>query len=140
MDQADVANGGRPWCKGARGLQTAVRYNCGTVTSVLELVDVEVSVTVTRNNRVAVACADSDSLSDSVVRCQCLGITLFSGFLPVLPTMPISDVHRKAVEEVITALRAVSAGGRGKRLLADMFLDLPDKEAWAEYYEVRSLS
>ncbi|KAI5117803.1 hypothetical protein M0805_004563 [Coniferiporia weirii] len=50
--------------------------------------------------------------------------------------MAISDAQRKAIEEVLAELTSASAGGRGKRLLADMFLELPDRDAWSEYYEV----
>lgn len=52
--------------------------------------------------------------------------------------MALTEPQRQAIEKVIEALLAISAGGRGKRMLADMFLDLPDTEAWSEYYEVRS--
>ena len=51
--------------------------------------------------------------------------------------MPILEAQRKAVEEVIGALISATAGNKGKRRLAEMFLELPDRDAWSEYYEVR---
>ncbi|EJD04577.1 uncharacterized protein FOMMEDRAFT_167736 [Fomitiporia mediterranea MF3/22] len=50
--------------------------------------------------------------------------------------MPINDAQKKAIEEVISAITSTAAGSRGKRKLADMFLELPDRDAWPEYYEV----
>ncbi|KAH8111512.1 hypothetical protein DFH11DRAFT_1613715 [Phellopilus nigrolimitatus] len=50
--------------------------------------------------------------------------------------MTINDVQKKAAEEVLAVLTSATASGRGKRLLADMFLELPDRDAWSEYYEV----
>ncbi|KAH9920304.1 uncharacterized protein B0H18DRAFT_1024740 [Fomitopsis serialis] len=49
--------------------------------------------------------------------------------------MPLSAALKHDIEEVITALlNAMSS--RNKRRLADMFMDLPDRTAWAEYYEI----
>lgn len=50
--------------------------------------------------------------------------------------MPISDTHRNAVEEVLAAVNAATGPTRGKRKLAEMFKELPDRDAWSEYYEV----
>ena len=52
--------------------------------------------------------------------------------------MPINDVQRKALEEVLAAVNATTGPNRGKRKLADMFQELPDRDAWSEYYEVRA--
>ncbi|KAF8972536.1 RSC complex protein [Flammula alnicola] len=49
--------------------------------------------------------------------------------------MPISPVHKTAIEEVITAILNVAAP-RGKRQLAAMFMDLVDRSSWPEYYEI----
>lgn len=50
-------------------------------------------------------------------------------------TMPIGEVLKSNVAEVLEALCNVPAGGRGKRKMVDMFMDLPDRESWPEYYE-----
>ncbi|KZT64027.1 hypothetical protein DAEQUDRAFT_733167 [Daedalea quercina L-15889] len=49
--------------------------------------------------------------------------------------MPLSAAQRHEIEEIIKTLLNVM-GPRNKRRLADMFMDLPDKAAWAEYYEI----
>jgi chromatin structure-remodeling complex subunit RSC1/2 len=50
--------------------------------------------------------------------------------------MPITLEQKNAIEEVITALLALTAS-RGKRQLAAIFMDLVDRAEWPEYYEVR---
>ncbi|THH06660.1 hypothetical protein EW145_g3937 [Phellinidium pouzarii] len=50
--------------------------------------------------------------------------------------MAITDAQKKAIEDVLTVLTTETAGGRGKRVLADMFFELPDRDTWSEYYEV----
>lgn len=47
--------------------------------------------------------------------------------------MPLPPAQKHDVEEVIQALLNTT---RNKRKLAEMFMDLPDRTAWAEYYEV----
>lgn len=49
--------------------------------------------------------------------------------------MPLSATQKHDIEDVIKALLNLTAP-RGKRRLADMFLDLVDRESWPEYYEV----
>lgn len=51
--------------------------------------------------------------------------------------MPIGEVLKSNVAEVLEALCNVPVGGRGKRKMVDMFMDLPDRESWPEYYEAR---
>ena len=49
--------------------------------------------------------------------------------------MTITSQQKQALEEIIqTILDAKSS--RGKRQLAEMFLELVDKTDWPEYYEV----
>ena len=50
--------------------------------------------------------------------------------------MPLPAAQKHDVEEVIKVILNATAP-RNKRKLADMFMDLPDKTAWSEYYEVR---
>lgn len=50
--------------------------------------------------------------------------------------MPITVAQKDEIQQVIDTLLK-STAPRGKRQLAGMFLDLVDREAWAEYYEVR---
>ena len=50
--------------------------------------------------------------------------------------MTISADIKKAVEGLIEELCAVPAPGRGRRKLVEMFLDLPDREEWPDYYKV----
>ena len=52
--------------------------------------------------------------------------------------MPINDAQRKALEEVLAVVNAATGPNRGKRKLADMFQELPDRDAWSEYYDVRA--
>ncbi|EJF58495.1 hypothetical protein DICSQDRAFT_90751 [Dichomitus squalens LYAD-421 SS1] len=49
--------------------------------------------------------------------------------------MPVSAAQKTAIEEVIRAITSASSR-RAKRRLADMFMDLVDRESWPEYYEV----
>ncbi|TDL22417.1 hypothetical protein BD410DRAFT_821293 [Rickenella mellea] len=49
--------------------------------------------------------------------------------------MPIPAAQKAAIEEIMVIILTTTAP-RGKRLLADMFLELVDEEAWPEYYEV----
>lgn len=50
--------------------------------------------------------------------------------------MPLSQETKRAVEEVVDALCALQAPGRRPRQLAEMFLDLPSREDWPDYYQV----
>ncbi|KAI0825268.1 hypothetical protein BC628DRAFT_1419247 [Trametes gibbosa] len=49
--------------------------------------------------------------------------------------MPLNAAQRSAIEDVVRALTSATSR-RAKRRLADMFLDLVDRESWPEYYEV----
>ncbi|OCH94163.1 hypothetical protein OBBRIDRAFT_748123 [Obba rivulosa] len=49
--------------------------------------------------------------------------------------MPVTAAQRHAIEEVINVLTNAT-NPRGKRRLADMFMELVDREHWPEYYEV----
>ncbi|CAK5269181.1 unnamed protein product [Mycena citricolor] len=49
--------------------------------------------------------------------------------------MAISPAQKAAVEEVLNAITSATGPPR-KRQLASMFMDLVDREDWAEYYEV----
>ncbi|KAI0761651.1 hypothetical protein BD413DRAFT_588501 [Trametes elegans] len=49
--------------------------------------------------------------------------------------MPLSAAQKTAIEEVIRAITSASSR-RAKRRLADMFLELVNRESWPEYYEV----
>ncbi|KAI0662365.1 hypothetical protein C8Q70DRAFT_957817 [Cubamyces menziesii] len=49
--------------------------------------------------------------------------------------MPVNAAQKNAIEEVIRALTSATSR-RAKRRLADMFLDLVDRDSWPEYYEV----
>lgn len=52
------------------------------------------------------------------------------------PTMPVSAAQKTAIEEVVRALTSATSR-RVKRRLADMFMELVDKDSWPEYYEAR---
>jgi hypothetical protein len=52
-----------------------------------------------------------------------------------LELMAVTDAQKAAVEQVIQAIKSVSSP-RKKRVIADLFLDLVDKETWADYYQV----
>jgi chromatin structure-remodeling complex subunit RSC1/2 len=49
--------------------------------------------------------------------------------------MILTPVQKSAVEEIINVL-VTTTGPRGKRRLAEMFMNLVDKDEWPEYYEV----
>jgi chromatin structure-remodeling complex subunit RSC1/2 len=49
--------------------------------------------------------------------------------------MPVTDAQKAAAQQVVEAIRGVTSP-RKKRALAELFLDLVDKETWANYYEV----
>ena len=51
--------------------------------------------------------------------------------------MPVTNAQKAAAEQVIDAIKGVTSP-RKKRVLAELFLDLVDKETWANYYEVPS--
>ncbi|OJT08505.1 Chromatin structure-remodeling complex subunit rsc1 [Trametes pubescens] len=48
--------------------------------------------------------------------------------------MPVSAAQKTAIEEVVRALTSATSR-RVKRRLADMFMELVDKDSWPEYYE-----
>ena len=51
--------------------------------------------------------------------------------------LPLPASHGAAIDEVLESIEKVTVTrGRGTRQLSEMFVDLPDKEAWKEYYEV----
>jgi hypothetical protein len=50
----------------------------------------------------------------------------------------VTDAQKTAVEQVIQAIKSVSSP-RKKRVLAEPFLELVDKETWADYYQVTSI-
>ncbi|PIL30846.1 hypothetical protein GSI_07014 [Ganoderma sinense ZZ0214-1] len=49
--------------------------------------------------------------------------------------MPLTAAQKTAIDEVVRAITSASSR-RAKRRLADMFLELVDKEYWPEYYQV----
>jgi hypothetical protein len=49
--------------------------------------------------------------------------------------MSLIPAQKSAIEEVINVLTTTPVP-RGKRRLAEMFMDLVDKDEWPEYYEV----
>jgi chromatin structure-remodeling complex subunit RSC1/2 len=52
--------------------------------------------------------------------------------------MPISDAEKLAIQGVVSDLTSTTAGtGKKRRDVAELFMDLVDPDAWAEYYEVR---
>jgi chromatin structure-remodeling complex subunit RSC1/2 len=52
--------------------------------------------------------------------------------------MALTDAQKAAAEQVIQAIKTLSSP-RKKRVLADLFLDLVDKQTWADYYQVTSV-
>ncbi|KAH7103153.1 hypothetical protein BKA62DRAFT_742637 [Auriculariales sp. MPI-PUGE-AT-0066] len=48
--------------------------------------------------------------------------------------MPLAKAYSKAVEELVTAMIDVTATGKGKRKLTDIFMYLPDRQTLPEYY------
>ena len=51
--------------------------------------------------------------------------------------MAVSSVQKAEIETIIQVLTDATAPRR-KRKLAEMFLDLPDADAYPEYYEARA--
>lgn len=49
--------------------------------------------------------------------------------------MPLTAPQKTAIDEVVRAITSAYSR-RAKRRLADMFLELVDKEYWPEYYQV----
>lgn len=47
--------------------------------------------------------------------------------------MAITPAQKRAIEDVIQTLCAAT---KGRRKICEMFMELPDKEAWPEYYKV----
>jgi hypothetical protein len=57
-----------------------------------------------------------------------------------LPTMAISDDRKRAIDELIDALCALQpTTGRKNRKLADLFLELPPRDAYPDYYLVSNV-
>jgi hypothetical protein len=52
-----------------------------------------------------------------------------------LTSMPVTNAQKTAAEQVIEAIKGVTSP-RKKRVLAELFLELVDKDTWANYYEV----
>ena len=69
----------------------------------------------------------------------CSPATVASILLVLLTAMPVSAAQKTAINEVISALTGATSR-RAKRRLADMFLELVDRDSWPEYYEVCRLS
>jgi chromatin structure-remodeling complex subunit RSC1/2 len=51
--------------------------------------------------------------------------------------MAVTDAQKTAAEQVIAAIKSVTSP-RKKRVLSGPFLELVDKDAWADYYQVLS--
>jgi chromatin structure-remodeling complex subunit RSC1/2 len=51
--------------------------------------------------------------------------------------MTVTAKMKSDIEELIDSLMALEAPGRGRRKLADMFLELPNREEWPDYYKAR---
>lgn len=49
--------------------------------------------------------------------------------------MALTAAQKSEIDNIITVLLNATSP-RIKRRLVDMFLELPDRESWAEYYEV----
>jgi chromatin structure-remodeling complex subunit RSC1/2 len=49
--------------------------------------------------------------------------------------MAVTAAQKAAIEQVIEAIKSVTSP-RKKRVIAELFLDLVDKETWANYYQV----
>jgi len=52
--------------------------------------------------------------------------------------MPVTNAQKAAIEQVIEAVKSVTSR-RKKRVLSELFLELVDKETWANYYQVTFL-
>lgn len=50
--------------------------------------------------------------------------------------MGLTAAEKTAVEEIVNTLVAYTGPGRGRRRLAELFMDLVDKDDYPEYYEV----
>ena len=59
--------------------------------------------------------------------------------IPFTAIMAITTSQKTEIESIIRAITDATVPRR-KRKLADMFLDLPDADAYPEYYEVFSFS
>lgn len=49
--------------------------------------------------------------------------------------MTVTNAQKAAIEQVIEAIKSATSP-RKKRVLAELFLQLVDKETWANYYQV----
>jgi chromatin structure-remodeling complex subunit RSC1/2 len=50
--------------------------------------------------------------------------------------MTVTTAQKSAIQEIIQVIKSVTSPKK-KRNLSDLFLDLVDRDAWANYYEVR---
>ena len=50
--------------------------------------------------------------------------------------MPVTAAQKTAIEGVLKVIIGLTSSKK-KRQLAEMFLELVDRESWADYYEVR---
>jgi chromatin structure-remodeling complex subunit RSC1/2 len=50
--------------------------------------------------------------------------------------MTVTTAQKSAIQEIIEAIKSVTSPKK-RRNLSDLFLDLVDRDAWANYYEVR---
>lgn len=50
--------------------------------------------------------------------------------------MAISPAQKRAIEDVI---QSICAATKGRRKICEMFMELPNREAWPEYYKVQSI-
>jgi hypothetical protein len=53
--------------------------------------------------------------------------------LPSYLQKMITEAQRKAIDDVVQTITSYTAG---RRVLSVMFQELPDREAWKEYYSV----
>lgn len=65
-----------------------------------------------------------------------ISILSSQNYTNVVSVMPVSEAQKLAAGEVVVAICAAYAAGRGRRRLATSFVELVDKEVWPEYYEV----
>lgn len=56
---------------------------------------------------------------------------------PHILVMPVTEAQKTAIEEIIGIIKNVNQPKK-KRKLVDMFMDLVNREVWADYYQVRS--
>lgn len=52
--------------------------------------------------------------------------------------MTITPAQKSAIEDVVDALKKATSPKK-KRSLSELFLELVDKDTWANYYEARNL-